>query len=92
MSKQLVHEIRFGLIKGEIYLAHTANGDRYDVSFVRLFRNGDKWQESTRFGRDDLPLVAKIADMAHSWIYLKSQKRTGAEVASEEVVHERGGS
>jgi hypothetical protein len=50
MSKQLVHEIRFGLIKGEIHLANTASGDRYDVSFVRLFRNGDKRQESTRFG------------------------------------------
>lgn len=90
MTKQLVHEIRFGLIKCEIKLASTAHGDRYDVSFVRLFRNGDKWQESTRFGRDDLPLVAKIADLAHTWIYLKAQKRAGNQPASEVVNNERG--
>ena len=26
-------------------------------------------KDSTSFGRDDLPLVAKIADQAHTWIF-----------------------
>ena len=39
------------------------------MTVVRLFRNGDVWQESTRYGRDDLPLVSKVTDLAHSWIY-----------------------
>ena len=27
-----------------------------------------------RFGRDDLPLVAKVADMAHTWIFQQKQE------------------
>lgn len=67
--KPPVHTIRFGLIKASIWRNHTKVGDRHVVTVVRLFRNGDLWQESTRFGRDDLPLVSKVMDLAHSWIY-----------------------
>jgi hypothetical protein len=63
------HTIRFGLIKASIWRNQTKSGERHSVSVVRLYRNGDVWKESTRFGRDDLPLVAKIADLAHSWIF-----------------------
>ena len=67
--KQPVHTIRFGLIKASIWRNHTKVGDRHVVTVVRLFRNGDVWQESTRYGRDDLPLVSKVMDLAHTWIY-----------------------
>ncbi len=40
-----------------------------------MSKNGDLWKESTRFGRDDLPLVAKVADMAHTWIFGESQQQ-----------------
>ncbi len=36
------------------------------------------WQDSTSFGRDDLPLVAKVADMAHTWIFQKTQVQNGS--------------
>lgn len=49
------------------------SGERHSVSIVRLYKNGDTWVESTRFGRDDLPLVAKVSDLAHSWIYQQAQ-------------------
>ena len=68
MSKPL-HVIRYGMIKACIWKNQTKSGDRHTVSLVRLYRNGDVWKESTRFGRDDLPLVAKVADRAHTWIY-----------------------
>jgi len=32
------------------------------------------WKESQMFGRDDLPLVAKVADLSHTWIYEHSQR------------------
>ncbi|MEZ6131316.1 MAG: hypothetical protein DWQ35_16100 [Planctomycetota bacterium] len=69
MSKPPSHTIRFGLIKASIWQNHTRNGDRHSVTIVRLYKNGDSWVESTRFGRDDLPLVAKVSDLAHTWIY-----------------------
>jgi len=74
MSKQPVQIIRFGLIKACIWKNHTSAGDRYTITVVRLFKNGDTWKESTRFGRDDLPLVAKACDLAHTWVYEDSQQ------------------
>ena len=67
--KAPIHTIRFGLIKACIWRNQTKAGDRHVVTVVRLFRNGDVWQESTRFGRDDLPLVSKVTDLAHTWIH-----------------------
>ena len=67
--KAPIHTIRFGLIKASIWRNQTKAGDRHVVTVVRLFRNGDVWQESTRFGRDDLPLVSKVTDLAHTWIH-----------------------
>lgn len=69
MSKP-IHTIRYGLIKASIWRNQTKSGERHTVSIVRLYRNGDVWKESTRFGRDDLQLVAKVADHVHTWIYL----------------------
>jgi hypothetical protein len=41
---------------------------------ARLYRNGDLWKESTHFGRDDLPLLTKAVDMAHTWIFQHAQE------------------
>lgn len=73
MSKPPVHTIRFGLIKASIWQNQTRSGDRHSVTIVRLYKNGDTWVESSRFGRDDLPLVSKLSDLAHTWIYQQSQ-------------------
>ena len=64
-----VQELRIGMMKVRIWRKHTRAGLRYTVSVVRLFRNGDVWKESTRFGRDDIPLLRLVLDRAHAWIY-----------------------
>lgn len=69
MAKQPAKEFRYGLIKACVWQNHTRAGDRFNVTIVRVYRNGDRWIESSHFGRDDLPLVAKLADRAHSWIF-----------------------
>ena len=61
-------EIRRGLIKVRIWQRKSKNGVRYSLSVVRLFRNGDQWKESTRLGRDDIPLVRLVLDEAHTWM------------------------
>ena len=73
MSQPPVHVIRFGLIKACIWQNHTKSGDRHVVTVCRLFRNGEMWKESTRFGRDDLLSVAKALDQAHTWIHQRTQ-------------------
>ena len=78
MSNAPVHVIRFGLIKASIWQNQTKSGERHSVSVVRLYRNGDVWKESSRFGRDDLLLVAKATDVAHSWIYQNADRNTAS--------------
>ena len=64
-----VHEVRFGRIKACVWENQTEKGVRYAVSIVRLFKDDEGWKESLSFDRDDLPLVAKVADRCHTWIF-----------------------
>ncbi len=63
------HEIRLGKIKAAIWANTGEHGARYNVTFERLYKQGDEWRQSDSFGRDDLPVLAKVADMAHTWIF-----------------------
>ena len=67
--KKPVHEIRMGRIKAAIWENDTDNGTMHNVSVSRLYKDGDQWKDSTSFGRDDLPIVAKVVDQAHLWIF-----------------------
>ena len=70
MAKQRpVHEIRLGRIKAAIWANEVEGGTRHNVTMARLYKEGKDWKSSDSFGRDDLPLVAKVADMAHTWIF-----------------------
>jgi hypothetical protein len=62
-------ELRIGRIKAAIWQNDSENGSRFNVTFTRLYRDADGWKNSESFGRDDLPLLAKLADQAHTWIY-----------------------
>ena len=84
MSNRPVHEIRLGHIKAVIWANETEAGIRHNVSLVRIYRDqqAEKWATSETFGRDDLPLVSKVADLAHTWIYVETQNgisRSGSE-------------
>lgn len=67
--KRPVHEIRMGRIKATIWENETREGTRHNVSLTRIYKDGSTWKDSTSFGRDDLPLVSKVADMAHTWVF-----------------------
>ena len=74
MSRPPIQTIRMGFIKASIWRNDTTVGVRHQVTVCRLFKNGDTWQESTRFGRDDLPLVSKVFELSHEWIFFHSQE------------------
>lgn len=64
------HEIRIGAVKATIWPNETSAGVRHNVVVARLYKDADdKWQQTDSFGRDDLPLVAKVVDKAHDWIF-----------------------
>jgi hypothetical protein len=68
-AQKPVHEIRLGSIKAAIWANDTQNGRRFNVTVCRLYKDGDEWKRTDSFGRDDLPLVAKVVDMAHTFIF-----------------------
>ena len=45
-----IHEIRLGRIRAAIWENETKNGSRHNVSFSRLYKDGDQWKDSTSFG------------------------------------------
>lgn len=77
-STRPVHEIRMGRVKAAIWRNDTENGSMHNVTIQRLYRTDDGWATTTSFGRDDLPLVAKVADLAHTWIYEQAAKQDDA--------------
>ncbi len=79
MAKRPVHEIRMGCVRAAIWENETQNGTRYNVTFSRLYRDGEQWKDSSSYGRDDLLLLAKVADQVHTWIYRQSQSQSRPE-------------
>ena len=66
-----VHEIRLGRIRAAIWANPTDTGVRHNVTLCRLYKDdkSGEWRDSQSFGREDLPLVMKVSDLAMLWIY-----------------------
>ena len=69
-----VHEVRLGRVRAAIWENETENGSRHNVTVSRLYKDGDNWRDSTSFGRDDLPLLCKVLNSAHSWIFAQASE------------------
>ena len=68
-----IHEVRLGHIKAAVWRNETEVGVRYNATFSRLYKDGDQWKSTESFGRDDLLLLAKVANHTHSWICTQNQ-------------------
>lgn len=73
MKEKPQHEIRLGSVKAAIWRNESETGARFNVKLSRIFKDGDTWKSTDSFGRDDLLLVAKVTDQAHSWIHQQEQ-------------------
>lgn len=73
-----VEEIRLGAIRAAIWRNDTESGVRHNVTFERIYRDGDEWRSTASFGRDDLLLLGKVADQAHSWIHTQAREASAA--------------
>jgi hypothetical protein len=74
-----VNEVRIGAVKAAIWRNDTSNGVRYNTTFSRLYKDkeDDQWKSTDSFGRDDLLVLAKVADEAHSYIIAQGVDREG---------------
>ena len=66
-NRMPIHEIRMGRIKAAIWQNETDNIIRYNVTFGRLYKDGTDWKQTESFGRDDLSVLAKVADQADTF-------------------------
>lgn len=80
MAKETpVHEVRLGAIKAAVWKNDTDKGVRYNTTFQRIFKDAEGWKHTSSFGRDDLLILAKVADTAHSWIHEQDREQEGEE-------------
>ena len=80
-------EVRLGRIKAAIWANRGEDGGRWHtVQLTRLYQDGEEWRSTHSFGRNDLLLVAKVADLAHSKVCeLEASERDREEAPSEEA-------
>lgn len=66
---QPMHVVRLRNIRAAIWQNDTEFGIRHNVTVNRLYKDDEQqWRTSDSFGRDDLLLLAKVLDLAHTWI------------------------
>ena len=87
-----VHEIRLGKVKAAIWRNETDAGPRHSVTITRIYKTEGGWESSSSFGRDELPLVVKAADQAHTWIYQQSDRSDAEQKPEPESTTRRNGS
>jgi hypothetical protein len=71
---QPAHKIRIGTLHVTIWRNHGEKGDWYSVIPSRGYKKGDDaWGETDSLGYDDLLTMAKLLDLAHTWIMHQRQ-------------------
>ena len=69
-KKEPTHKIKLGRIRAAIWANTAKDGDVwFNVEPYRIYKNGDKWEDTASFRRDDLPIVRLAIDMAYDWIW-----------------------
>lgn len=69
-SKLPVKTFRLGRIKAAVWENEADRKTFYNVTIARTYVDDAKnYHDTDSFGRDDLPLVAKLADQAHTFIF-----------------------
>ena len=68
-----VQTFRLGRIKAAVWENEADQKKFYNVTLARTYYDEKlkKFFDTPSFGRDDLPLVAKVADQAHSYIFAR---------------------
>ena len=75
-SGSVASKLRYGAIG-------TDEQPRHNVTFGRLYKEADQWKTTQSFGRNDLLVLAKVADQAHSRIFaLPREEEPEAEAES----------
>jgi hypothetical protein len=69
-AQRPVRTIRMGRVRAAIWANHTESGVLYNTTFERIYKpdGEEQWKSSDSFGPNDLLLLAKVANEAHTWV------------------------
>jgi len=85
MSKP-AHKIRIGVLQVTIWRNHSEKGNWYSVIPARSYKQGDDiWKETDSLGSDDLLAMAKLLDLADTWITHQKQADAKARRESQQA-------
>jgi hypothetical protein len=71
---QPAHKIRIGVLQATIWRNKGEKGNWYSVIPSRSYKQGDDaWKETDSLSGDDLLPMAKLLDLAHTWIMHQQQ-------------------
>ena len=71
-------KIRSGALEVTIWKNDGDKGAWYSVTPRRSYKQGEEWKETDSFGFDDLLVLAKLLDLAHTWILERHQSERKA--------------
>ena len=63
-----VAELRIGAVKATVWENEVGGISRHNVTFSRIYRDGDQWKTTHSFGFNNLLILAKLADQVHTLI------------------------
>jgi hypothetical protein len=81
-NEKPVHKIRSQAIEVAIWQRDGEKGPFYSVSISRSYKQGEEWKQTDSYGADDLLLLAKLLDQAHSWMLTQRQDQLGQKAAT----------
>ena len=64
-----VSELRIGAVKATVWENEIGGITRHNITFSRLYKDGERWNTTQTFGRNDLLVLAKVADQTHSRVF-----------------------
>ena len=68
-NQKPVDEVRIGRVKATVWRNGTDEQPRHNVTFSRLYKDeAGEWKSTQSFGRNDLLVLAKVADLVHTRI------------------------
>ncbi|HMP08593.1 MAG TPA: hypothetical protein PJ982_19780, partial [Lacipirellulaceae bacterium] len=71
-----VETIRYRNLRASIWRNEGANGPFHSVTFTRSYRDEqEQWHDAASFNTSDLPMLAKLANDAHSWITREERRQ-----------------
>ena len=71
MNNKPAHEIKVGGIRATIWLNQAKGKSLYSVTVSRIYKAGDKFQQTTSFSRSVLPKLYEAILKADHWIALR---------------------